>query len=479
MRSIILISLVALRAFAALPAATVWEVRPTNGVDTNGGGFVTGASGTDFSQQNAAQYTFADLASTNGTTSPCIVSSASHSFVAADVGNVMQITAGTSWTTGFYEIVSVASNNATLDRACGSAASISGGTYAVGGALKTLTKMNGAMVAGNISWVKAESTITTTSTITINFANGTSGTMPAINGYTSSRGDGGQVTIQASASTSGNILTLSSAGVTLANFVVDCNSQTSTAGMTLNATGVRGWNVLVKNCTSTHGIAFNGETDCWQCTVTGQTAASDGGAFAILNNGQVHLCAFCVAESNSVTGFNSTSVNQFICLHCISANNSGASSHGYFSVMGTGQLVLLNCIAYKDGGDGIRASIGSQTGTTIINTITYGNTGWGVNVTTSQIPSGTRWFDYNSYGSNTSGNFTNFNAGTHDVSLTADPFVNGASNNFALNNTAGGGNALRGAGFPGTLAIGGTGAVDIGVLQHSGGGGQVGFPIVQ
>jgi hypothetical protein len=46
----------------ALSSATVLEVR-TTGVDTNGGGFVTGATGTDFSQQNAAQYSGTNLAS--------------------------------------------------------------------------------------------------------------------------------------------------------------------------------------------------------------------------------------------------------------------------------------------------------------------------------------------------------------------------------------------------------------------------------
>ena len=40
----------------ALSASTVWEVR-TAGSDTNGGGFVTGAAGTDLSQQNSANAT--------------------------------------------------------------------------------------------------------------------------------------------------------------------------------------------------------------------------------------------------------------------------------------------------------------------------------------------------------------------------------------------------------------------------------------
>ncbi len=80
----------------ALAATIVWEVR-SGGSDTlNGGGFKTGASGTDYSQQNSAQYTL-----TNATTSGADVTIA-HSSASTDmVGNICQITAGTNFTTGF------------------------------------------------------------------------------------------------------------------------------------------------------------------------------------------------------------------------------------------------------------------------------------------------------------------------------------------------------------------------------------------
>src|SRR4051812_5831049 len=107
----------------AISAATVWECR-TSGSDSNGGGFVFGATGTDLSQSDSVSYSFSDLASSNGTNASPQVTSVSHNFVAADVGNLMQITAGTNWTTGFFQIVSVAANAATLDKACGSLASL-------------------------------------------------------------------------------------------------------------------------------------------------------------------------------------------------------------------------------------------------------------------------------------------------------------------------------------------------------------------
>lgn len=138
----------------ALSANTTWEVRPGAGSSNNSGGFVAGASGTDFSQQNAAQYNAADLAGTNANTSSPSVSSASHSFIASDVGNLIHITAGTNWTAGYYQIVSVAAGAATLDRACASVASPTAGTYFVGGAAASIANVSAAMVAGNIVYQK-------------------------------------------------------------------------------------------------------------------------------------------------------------------------------------------------------------------------------------------------------------------------------------------------------------------------------------
>ena len=76
----------------ALPAATVWEVRPTAGSDTNGGGFVAGASGTDYSQQNAANSAGSDISTTDVVaTGVATITSATASFTSAIVGNVIYL----------------------------------------------------------------------------------------------------------------------------------------------------------------------------------------------------------------------------------------------------------------------------------------------------------------------------------------------------------------------------------------------------
>lgn len=54
------------------------------------------------------------------------VTSASRNFVAADVGRILYVSGGTGFTVGYYVVVSVASNAATLDRAVGTTGSTGG-----------------------------------------------------------------------------------------------------------------------------------------------------------------------------------------------------------------------------------------------------------------------------------------------------------------------------------------------------------------
>ncbi len=184
-------------AFASSPVDTslIFEVS-TAGSNSNGGCFHEGASGTDFTI-NAGKYNFTDLASTSGTTNPSVVSSASHNFVASDVGNCLRVTAGTSWLTGIYRIVSVSSNNATLDRAVGSSATITAGTYFVGGALLTLAQLNTDMCSSCRAYVHADGTYTISSKVTFNYS---SSGASWIQGYTTNRGDQGRATIKSSGS---------------------------------------------------------------------------------------------------------------------------------------------------------------------------------------------------------------------------------------------------------------------------------------
>src|SRR3990167_5004487 len=113
----------------ALPATTVWEVR-TDGNDANGGGFVTGGAGTDRSQQAAAQIAYTDLV-IGGTTTE--LTSAAFPFSAAEVGNILNVTGGTGFTTGWYQVVSVAAGGAPVGRGGGAGGGAGGGGGRPGG----------------------------------------------------------------------------------------------------------------------------------------------------------------------------------------------------------------------------------------------------------------------------------------------------------------------------------------------------------
>lgn len=122
------------QAFAALTATTVWEIRQNaTAGNVNGCGFdgSVAVPGTDYSQQASPQFNNTDL--TVDAVSNTKVASAAHNFVASDEGNYIHITAGLSWTPGWYLITDTGSNEAFLDRSP-AAIGVGGGTWAEGGA---------------------------------------------------------------------------------------------------------------------------------------------------------------------------------------------------------------------------------------------------------------------------------------------------------------------------------------------------------
>ena len=119
-----------------LSASQVWEVR-TTGSDSNGGGFKAAASGTDYSQQDAAQVTYSDLVIGTTTTQ---LTSAANPFTSAHVGNIVYVSGGTGFTTGRYEVTAVSAGVATMDRSVGTASS-TGGIGKLGGAIATFAEL--------------------------------------------------------------------------------------------------------------------------------------------------------------------------------------------------------------------------------------------------------------------------------------------------------------------------------------------------
>ena len=489
MKNIIaLLVIFAAAGLAALPSTTVWEVRPTVGSDSSGGCFDSAKSGTDYSQQNAAQFSGTNLVSV----SSLVVSSVTHNFVATDVGNCMNITAGTGFTTGVYEIVSVSANQATLDRSPGTVGV--SGTWAEGGALATISFANTNATPNNTVWVKATGTYTATSALVITLdSHEAPGNPYSISGYTSTRGDNGKVTWTTATNSIDLIDANGAVNVLLANINFTTTAATKGDGIKASNVSTNVVNFTVINCVLTGfsiGIEGNFAVDTSFVGLFLINSRVTGSVSHGVRNGVTNNYIFgSMLDNNGGDGFN-TGTSQAI------SNNAPTN-------------VFENSIIYKNGANGINVAftdasnvrvdpiivsncdISTNTGAGILtgsatnplvqasNSIFDANGTYGIDTTSTSIIMNALIYD-NAFFNNTTAPTRGVNAGSGTITLTANPYTTIGSN-FALNNTAGGGAALKGVGYPGTIPNGGIGGVSVGALTPaaSSGGGQVGFGIVQ
>lgn len=170
-------------------AATVWEIQPGVGSANNGGGFVTGASGTDYSQQTAVQYALSGVTS-SGAGSTVLTASAASDMV----GNYGKVVSGTNFTVSRFQVISVvvgtsitfATNNAGTAITTGVGAS---GVINIGGCLASAVNIGVELTAGHILYEKATGTSDSLSGAVTAAISGTV-TAPIIwEGYHTTRGD--------------------------------------------------------------------------------------------------------------------------------------------------------------------------------------------------------------------------------------------------------------------------------------------------
>ena len=464
----------------SLASTTVFEVRPGAGSAVNGGGFVPGSSGSDWSQQNTAQYSVTDGV-LNGTT---IVTSASAGFGPDVVGNIAYI-AG-AW----YQIVS--RTNATtivVDRATGSG---TGQTINIGGALDLCATAEPLLTAGMTLWIKAGTQTITSNLALVNSGDSTNGPI-SWRGYDATRGDhtGNRPLI----TTSTNSIDLLRGAVSVeSNYrVFDNINWSSTAGTPGNGicTGTGGVGMrftVVSNC-KISGVkyAFMGDNITYNSFFglflinTEITSCVDG----VRNTSGPITFDGCYVHGNTGYGLNllsNSGVPPTAGIACLTFNNSIFYSNTlggvavFQNVSNTvGYHFVLDHAAFvSNGGDGVKSATASANLVLVSaeNCIVYGNSGYGVNITNAAALVVVN--RNNAYGNNTSGARNNLAAGTADVTLTADPFTARMGNDFTLNTTAGGGAACRGAGFPGAVAgLIAAGAADIGTLQSTPSGGTM------
>lgn len=420
----------------ALNAAVVLEVR-TGGADTNGGGFKTGASGTDWSLQTGTQYAVAD----GVTAGTATITSATANFGTDVVGNLIYVQGGTgSITAGWYEItVRNSSLSITVDRSTGLTAG-TGVTLNIGGALLS-PGIAGAIatVAGITTYIlNGTYSITSASTnIAAGCVSGTAGTMYI--GYSASRTFGNTGTKPILQLSSVSSATIFAGAATINNLELDGATQTTAKWS--SSTNINAYYCSMKNFTS----ASNGNVT--GCYATGCTAT----AFS-------NTAWECVATANTATPFTGN------CFSCISYSNTGGTTSGFTS---SASAILINCSTYNNGNHGFNTA---SANVLWINCIAEGNTARGFNgVSTSTMM--LNCATYNNTAGATNGIAQNINT----FALSGSPFIAAGSANFALNNTASAGATCRAAGYPGVLQFGGTGYIDLGALQHADPAGAAGM----
>lgn len=426
----------------ALSTLTVWEIR-TGGATTNGGGFTSG--GTDYSQQDAAQLSLTDLAAV---TAGVVLTSATGGFTAAMVGNIIQITAGTNFTVGFYEIVGhTDTNTVDLDRDPTNGSNASAGTGAVGGALTIGADAQWEAIAAGADIVYiGPGTHTPTGAIDVE-ADGTFGAPIRVIGYNASRGDtptGGSEPLIAAAANAFNFdnywrfenIRVTSTNATGFQGDVGCVWMNCTCDNTSGVAGRAGiasrfGHTSVSNCgaSSTNGLAFRsgGQSRFHACYAHDSVEGFLMPAFA-----DDHTFEQCISDT-CATGFDASggSINNVEILGCTIYNSTTGIT------LAAAEFVILNC-ALDTYTTGIAASAASAS-----NLVAYCNfVGGGTDVTNVTKGPG--------------------------CTTNASGFTNAAGGDFSLT----GGSALRGAGQGVDKGVGATGStVDQGAWQAGAGAG--------
>lgn len=407
-----------------ISANTIWEVR-ADGNDENGGGFVEGGSGTDYSQQAAPQLAVID-AVTNGTTT---VTSATGGFTSAMVDNIIYLDG--SW----YQITAFSdSNTITIDTAVSAA---SGLTLNVGGALASLGGLgrasnggSGGLQLGHEAHVRGGTYIQTSASANVPggmFDFNDFASSRKLLGYGTTRGDNGRPVIQFGSLTSAYAIDLASSRNTfLGNFDFQCgfNSGVSPFGGSMQASDSHMFNVICREADS-HGFDIaNGHLQ--------RCAAIDCGGRGFSTTAHLREC---LAMGNTDIGI----VTSNDIVDCYSLANGGDGFNSSFTTN------FNNCVSALNGGDGFKA--GSSRDHLMSNMLAVRNGGYAFNLLNNSTDRQFIGFNLVHY-NNTSGAFNTFHANFYGefintIALTADPFTDADNDDFTLNNVAGGGAVLR------------------------------------
>lgn len=460
----------------ALPTNSVWEVRPTAGNDTNGGGFIAGAAGTDFSQQNGKNTVGSNKSVTDGVgAGSTTIASASAGFTSAIVGNIV------FFDSAWYQVVSLTNGTSVVvDR---NTSSGTGLTLNIGGALATVSTAYANATQSNTIYVKGSGTYTVSATLTLTGAN----ELPlTFIGYTTVRGDNGRVT-WTTATDSTTLVKFGSPGT---NFIFMNFAFTNTASV--RATGFDGglsgqsWGLRLSNCsfdgfTTAIGLGYINSVHynlarllmdgCEVKNSSSHGVNCSGGAHFIdcyIHDNGGHGVLASVVQSGTVVG------NAIVLERCAIWGNT---ANGLYSEFGNGaqsqNSSWFHCIHCAIGGNGAQGieltgsvSTNNYQPLTVTNSVIESNGSFAI-INDSTDGLGVFFLKNNAFRANTSGNYSGTGLGSQasDITLTAECFTNPGSGDFTLNGSAGGGALLKAAGYPTILGSGTSTNLSIGPMQ--------------
>lgn len=429
----------------AISSSVVWEVRSTatGGANVNGGGFKTGASGTDFSQQNGAQFALTGVTSA-GAGDTFLTAQAAESMV----GNIVNVVSGTNFTVGRYEIIAVSVGvSVQVDRAITTGAGADG-VLNIGGAL-SLTSSDDAIfetfVPGNKVWIKQG---TYTIGGSVNVAAAGSVTSPIVfEGYASARGDKPTGATRPTFNLAANsfvggdnrdFYNLIVTGTAAAVFTLGANSKAVSCKFS-NTSGTAGRAALVTGVDS----FIN------QC----EANSTAGIAISITANDNITICGSYIHDSDIGISVSSATARLISISNVLDTFVTAAYSLSTGITAST--FIWGNTIYGAETPAGIGVSL--ATGTTdvrILNSIIYGFV-TGVSHADSQTVG---FDDYNDYYNNTT-DVTNWTKGSNSIARNPQ-FGDAANANFNV------GTLLRDTGSPSTYPGSGTSSyIDIGAAS--------------
>lgn len=368
--------------------------------------------GIDYSQSDAARYTATDL---TGATTTC--TSVTNPFTAQMVGNLIHLNSGTGVTAGWYEIVSVSTGTATLDRSAGTTYSVV--TYHTGGALSLGSSDDDVFELGASSgsgstrfFIKGGSNITYTLGGVVSISLAGNDLFPIfIEGYFSTRGDRPKGSTRPIFACGANTFTLNT------NFAIISLSWTGNSANLVN-TGSQNISLYSKYMNNS--------------TTMNRTAMTDGGNSRYKENEFICYRGIAFTTASAASTLNSCYIHDSVTGVTVTSNSLNLSNNIFIgcstrsinnSANNPSLLILNNTFYGAENNLGIGVGFSSTNyNITFENNILYGfvtgvNDAAAINVST--------YSDYNDYFNNTTdiASLASWQKGPNDIAVNPQ-FVN-------------------------------------------------------